>query len=73
MNALSTTAPCVMPFSQRRELQACTRQAHMEMPGMSASIVAKRTGIRPATGNSRKRSIGDNEPCLRAWWQSVQV
>ena len=33
----------------------------MEMPGMSASIVAKRTGIRPATGNTRKRIIGDNE------------
>ena len=61
MNALSTTAPCVTFLSQRRELPACTRQAHMEMSGMSASIVAKRTGIRPATGNTRKRGIEDVE------------
>ena len=48
-------------LSKRRELPARTRQARMEMPDMSASIVAKRTGIRPATGNTRKRSIQDIE------------
>ena len=55
---------------------------------MSASMVAKRTGIRPATGNTRKRSIEDNEQrhsitCLfsyaplfkyiRRGWQNLQI